>query len=284
MNKEEFLKKIETELKISKNADATIKNYLFYNEKLLRATNKQPEDMTIDDVKQFIADNLTEKAASSIILFLASIRYAYTSILNKDITASIKRPKKERKIPAVLTKEEVKRLIAALTNQKSKLMISLIYACGFRVSELVNLKPVDLEFEEKIGHARQAKGRKDRIFNIPDFLLNDLKKQAEQQRHAHQTYLFTGPKGQLSVRNLQKIVQTARKRAEIQKNVHPHTLRHSFATHLLESGTDIRMIQELLGHANLNTTQQYAHISAEQIKKVKSPIDTLNEMKEKEEK
>jgi len=275
MQKEEFLKKTETELKISKNSNSTIKNYIFFNKKLLDFANKTPDEITIDDVKSFMAENLTDKAASSIVLFLAAIKYAYFNILKKDITQGIKRPKKESKIPVVLTKEEVKKLINSITNKKSKLMISLIYACGFRVSELVNLKPIDLDFDEKTGHARQAKGRKDRMFNIPDFLINELKEQAEQQKQAHQTFLFSGPKGQLSTRNLQKIVKSAAKKANISKSVHPHTFRHSFATHLLEEGTDIRLIQELLGHTNLNTTERYTHVSAEQIKKVKSPIDTL---------
>ena len=275
MNKEEFLKKIETELKISKNSNSTIKNYIFFNEKLLSFSNKNPDEITTDNVKQFMAENLTDKASSSVVLFLAAIRYSYFNILKKDITAEIRRPKKETKIPVVLTKEEVRKLITALTNKKSKLMISLIYACGFRVSELVNLKPSDLDFAEKIGHARQAKGRKDRMFNIPGFLLEELKEQAEQQRNSHQTFLFSGPKGQLSTRNIQKIVKAASKKAGIQKSIHPHTLRHSFATHLLEEGTDIRLIQELLGHANLNTTERYTHVSSEQLKKVKSPIDTL---------
>lgn len=275
MQKEEFLKKTETELKISKNSNSTIKNYTFFNKKLLDFANKTPDETTIDDVKSFMAENLTDKAASTIVLFLAAIKYAYFNILKKDITQGIKRPKKESKIPVVLTKEEVKKLINSITNKKSKLMISLVYACGFRVSELVNLKLIDLDFNEKTGHARQAKGRKDRVFNIPDFLINELKEQAEQQKQAHQTFLFSGPKGRLSTRNLQKIVKSAAKKANVSKSVHPHTLRHSFATHLLEEGTDIRLIQELLGHTNLNTTERYTHVSTEQIKKVKSPIDTL---------
>lgn len=284
MQKEEFLKKLETELKISKNSEYTIRNYLFFNEKLLSFSGKQPDDINVDDVKQFMAEKLTDKAASSVILFLSALKYAYSNILKKDITTEIKRPKRERKIPAVLSKDEVRKLINSLNNKKSKLMISLIYACGFRVSELVNLKPSDLDFAEKIGHARQAKGKKDRIFNIPEFLLQELREQADMQREKHQTYLFTGPKGQISPRNLQKIVKKVAKKAGIEKQVHPHTLRHSFATHLLESGTDIRVIQELLGHASISTTELYTHISTEQLRKVKSPIDNLMKNKETEEK
>ncbi len=277
MEKEEFLQKLETELKISKNSGYTIRNYLFANSNLLNFTEKSPEQINIDDVKNYMANNLGDKASSSVIVFLSAIRYAYENILSKDITAGIKRPKKEKRIPNVLTKEEIRKLIRACDNKKSKLMISLLYACGFRVSELTNLKIDDFDFDEKIGHVRQAKGKKDRIFNIPGFLFSDLQKQTKNQKQISKEFLFSGPKEKLSSRNIQKIVRSTAKRAEIKKQVHPHTLRHSFATHLLENGVDIRKIQELLGHADLSTTQIYTHISTEELKKIKSPIDALME-------
>ena len=276
MDKQEFLQKLETELKISKNSEYTIRNYLAANSHLIDFTKKSPEELSEDDVKLYLVENLIEKSSSSTILFLAAIKYAFSNILKKDITTDIKRPKKEKKLPIVLTKEEVKKLISSINNQKSKLMVSVLYACGFRVSELVNLKINDLDFNEKIGHARQAKGKKDRIFNIPDFLLTELQSQAETQQNQSE-YLFSGPNGNLSSRNIQKIVSKAAKKAEINKQVSPHTLRHSFATHLLENGTDIRFIQTLLGHNSLSTTQIYTHVSTEQIKKIKSPIDSLME-------
>lgn len=275
MEKSDFLHKLEIELKIAKNSPHTLRNYLEINKNLLEHANKYPEQINEDDVKAYQAENLSESASSSIILFLAAIKYAYFNILKRDITSGIKRPKKERRIPSVLTKEEVKKMLEVLDNKKSKLMISLLYACGFRVSELLSLKVENLNFDEKTGHIRQGKGRKDRMFNIPEFLFQELKDQVASQHSNNQEFLFTGNQGRLSSRNIQKIVEKARIRAGIQKEVHPHTFRHSFATHLLESGTDIRVIQELLGHADLNTTQIYTHISQEQLKKVKSPLDRL---------
>jgi len=275
MEKEEFLKKLETELKISKNSPHTIRNYLSANSQLVNFSHKAPDQINEDDVKSFMAENLTEKSSMSAILFLSSIKYAYSNLLKNDITRNIRRPKRERKIPSVLTKEEVKILLDSIANKKSQLMISLIYAGGFRVSELTNLKIQDLQFEEKVGYIRNAKGKKDRIFNIPDFLFKDLKEQANLQRSQQKEFLFSGPKGYLSTRNLQKIVEKARIKAGIQKEVHPHTLRHSFATHLLEKGIDIRLIQILLGHASISTTELYTHISKEQIKNIKSPIEEL---------
>lgn len=275
MNQQEFLEKLRVELKISKNSGYTLRNYLRANQDLLNFTGKQPEEITEDDVKLFMAERLSESSSSSIIVFLSALRFAYSNLLKKDVTIEIKRPKREKRIPAVLTKEEVKRLFNALPNKKSKLMVSMVYACGFRVSELLNLKLNDLNFEEMICQVRQAKGKKDRIVNIPQFLLKNLKKQTIVQQESKQDYLFTGPKGRLTDRNIQKIVRIAAKKAGIEKEVHPHTLRHSFATHLLENGVDIRKIQELLGHADLSTTQIYTHISTEELKKIKSPIDSL---------
>jgi site-specific recombinase XerD len=275
MNKEEFLKKIEVELKISKNSEYTIRNYLIANQTLLDFAKKSPEQLNSDDVKSYMAENLSDKASSSIILFLAAIKYAHSNILNNDITVPIRRPKKEKRIPDVLTKEEVKQLINSISNEKSKLMVSLMYACGFRVSELVNLKLGDFDFAQKIGHVRQGKGKKDRVFNIPDFLIDNLKEYSEKQKQENQEHLFSGPKGRLSPRNIEKIVQLAAKKAQIQKDVHPHTLRHSFATHLLENGTDIRIIQEILGHSSISTTELYTHISNLKLKEIKSPIDSL---------
>lgn len=275
MKKEEFLKKLEVELKISKNSEHTVKNYSRANSELIDFTNKQPEDIKEEDVKEFLADRMTEKASSSIILFLSAVKYAYSNILGRDPTVRIKRPRKERRLPTVLTKEEVKKLIDAAGSAKSKLIISLMYACGLRVSELTGLSVDNFNFEEKIGHVRQAKGRKDRIFNIPASLHNQLENYAGKQKAAENQFLFTGPKGKLSERNIQKIVSNTGKKAGLNKSVHCHTLRHSFATHLLESGTDIRKIQELLGHADLSTTQIYTHISTEELKKIKSPIDSL---------
>lgn len=275
MNREEFLKKLVVELKISKNSNHTLRNYLDYNSKFLDFIKKSPKDIDENDVKLFMSENLSNKASSSIIVFLSALKYAYSNILGKDVTIKIKRPKKEKKIPEVLTKDEIKRILDSMSNKKSKLIVSLLYACGMRVSEILNLKISDFDFDNKTGNIRQGKGKKDRVFNIPQFLAKDLKKQSEEQKNSNKIFLFTGPKGSLSSRNIQKIVSLAAGKAGIKKQVHPHTLRHSFATHLLENGTDIRLIQELLGHSDLSTTQLYAHVSSLQLKKIKSPLDEL---------
>ena len=277
MKKEEFLKKLEIELKVSKNSEYTLKNYMKFNELFLAFILKDLSEIDEDDVKLYIAENLSERSAISTIMFLAALKYSTSAILKKDLTANIKRPKREKRIPTVLTKDEVKALFEALNTKKSRLMISLMYATGMRVSELISLKINDLNFEERIGNIQQGKGKKDRFFNIPDFLFLELKNSAERERNDGRIFLFSGWDGKkMSARNLQKIVKTATKKAGIKKDIHCHTLRHSFATHLLEDGTDIRFIQHLLGHSSISTTELYTHISPASIKKIKSPIDNLN--------
>jgi len=173
----------------------------------------------------------------------------------------------------VLTKEEVKKLIDATENKTHRLMLMLLYSSGIRLSELVNLKAGDLELEQAMGWVRSGKGAKDRLFIISKNLTGELKDFAAAKKR--DDFLFSGRNGRMTPRNVQKIVASSAKKAGIEKNVHPHTLRHSLATHLLEDGTDIRKIQTLLGHSNLSTTQIYTHVSMEELKKIKNPLDGL---------
>ena len=272
MECEEFLKRLETEIKISKLSEYTLKNYLDLNKKFLQHANKKPEQIEQQDVKYFLADKMTERASSSIILFLASIRFAYLGILGSDPTLGIKRPKKEKKIPEVLSKQEVLLLIDAANTLKSAIILKLLYSSGLRVSEIVNLKKENLNFEENIGWVREGKGKKDRMFIFSKKLSKILQKFIN--KNPSWNYVFS-KENSLTTRNIQKIVQGVTKKTGINKRVHPHTLRHSFATHLLDSGVDLRKIQELLGHSSIATTQIYTHISNEQLKSIKNPLDSL---------
>lgn len=276
MFKEDFLQRLSTEIKISKKSDYTVRNYVDINKKLLSSANKEPESITSQDVKNFLANNYNNRATNSTILALAAIRYAYKKVLRSDPTLEIERPKKDKSLPVVLSKEEVMKLIEATDTKKSKLMLSLMYAIGLRVSELINLKKVDLNINERTGYIRRGKGKKDRVFNIPQYLSDELKDIISEPGE----YLFSGPNGRLSTRNIQQIVTRAGIKAGLTKNVHCHTLRHSFATHLHESGVDIRDIQVLLGHSDISTTQIYTHISNESIKKIESPLDTMMKKKD----
>ena len=183
----------------------------------------------------------------------------------------MKTPKIARKLPEVLTKDEVKLLLKAVTHTKSRIIIKLLYSSGIRLSECLNIKIKDLNLKEKYGWVRGGKGGKDRMFILSEDVCDELWKYTLQR----QGFVFQGKNGALSPRNVQKIVRKAAEKAGINKIITPHKLRHSFATHLLEAGTDIRIIQELLGHSNLQTTQIYTKVSQEQMKKVRSPLDML---------
>jgi integrase/recombinase XerD len=269
-----MLKRLETELKLRGFSRETVKAYLFHNRKFLHFVNKSPEGVEEEDVKGFIGHLMEKKAApSSIILARAALRFFYEEVLGKNVM-TVKAPKMSKKLPVVLSKGEVKQLINAAATEKSKLLIKLLYSSGLRLSECINLRVNDLELNEKVGWVRKGKGSKDRLFILSSSLAEELRDYVV--KNELKSYLFTNKKDQnLSSRNIQKIIARSAKKAGISKSISPHTLRHSFATHLLESGTDIRKIQELLGHSNLQTTQIYTKVSTEELKKVKSPLDEL---------
>lgn len=264
------LEKLKTELKLRGFSHLTVRNYAFFVEKFLKQSNKSIDIVTEDDVKAYLGDLISNKSKSTTMLAAAALKFFFTEILKKPVSG-IKIPKKDRKLPEVLTKDEVKALIASAETKKSKLMISLLYSSGLRVSELVKLKSQDVRFEENIGWARGGKGGKDRMFILSNQLVHELQDYLSKKEY---NYIFSKEKP-LTTRNVQKIIKRLRDKASINKKVTPHTLRHSFATHLLESGTDIRLIQTLLGHASLSTTQLYTHVSSEQLKKIQNPLDRL---------
>ena len=272
MNTDEFLKKLETEMKIAKLSAYTIRNYMQFNKQLLEYTQKPVEYIDAHEVKYFLAEKMNLRSSSSTILFLSAIKFACLTVLGKDPTVGIKRPKNEKKLPAVLSKQEVTSLFNAAVTKKSRLILELLYSSGLRVSEIVKLKPGDIDFKENVGWVREGKGKKDRLFVLSGKLSKKLKKFLE--LNPRTTYIFSKDKP-LTTRNIQKIVKKASYNAEIHKSVHPHTLRHSFATHLLDAGIDLRKIQFLLGHASIATTQMYTHVSQEQVKSIKNPLDTL---------
>ncbi|MBI5148368.1 tyrosine-type recombinase/integrase [Candidatus Pacearchaeota archaeon] len=266
------LEKLKTEMKLRGFSDKTISSYLFFNEKFLQFINKKPEEITTDDVKRYLAELIDKKSRSTVSLAISAIKFFYEAILKKNFE-ELKIPKLEKKLPIVLTKQEIKHLIEASETKKSSLLLSVLYATGLRVSELTNLKKEDLNLQEKIGWVRSGKGKKDRLFILPEKLIQELQ---DYVSNLQSEFLFPGRENdRMTSRNIQKIINKTAERAGIKKKVTPHTLRHSFGTHLLENGVDIRKIQELLGHSNLSTTQIYTHLSTDELKKIRSPLDTI---------
>lgn len=269
------LEKLKTEMKLRGLSDKTISTYLFFNGKFLDFIKKGEAEISADDIKKYFASLMDQKSRNTMMLAYSALRFYYDAILKKNIFIDIRMPKKEQTMPNVLSKEEIKKLIETAQTGKSKFIISFLYATGMRVSELVNLKKEDMNLSEKTGWIRRGKGKKDRLFIIPEKILPEIQKFSGDNKD--NPYLFASESAvkHLTPRDIQKIIKNTTKLAGINKKVSPHTLRHSFGTHLLDEGVDIRRIQELLGHSSLQTTQIYTHISTEELKKIKSPLDNL---------
>jgi integrase/recombinase XerD len=205
-----------------------------------------------------------------------AVKLFYSRMTKRQLDpGEIHRPKQGRKLPNVLSKEEVKAILEAPTNIKHKTMLSLIYACGLRRSELLNLKPTNIDSKRHLLIIHNAKGKKDSIVPVSDKLIKLLREYYKMYKP--EVWLFEGqkPTEPYSEKSLQSVLKLALQKAGIKKPVTLHWLRHSYATHLLESGTDLRYIQELLGHKSSKTTEIYTHVTEKSLKKIKSPFDDL---------
>ena len=205
-----------------------------------------------------------------------SIKLYFKTIKQTKIEVDkIHRPKRAKVLPNVLSKEEVKAILEAHSNGKHKMMLSLIYSCGLRCGELLALKPVNIDSKRNIVLLKNSKGKKDRIAPLSPKILEMLREYYKLYKPTN--YLFEGQKPGTSydARSLQSVLKQALQKAGISKPVTLHWLRHSYATHLLESGTDLRYIQELLGHNSSKTTEIYTHVSTKSIQQIKSPFDDL---------
>lgn len=264
-----LLKKLKRELEIRNFSQQTIKGYLYSVGKFLESSNGK--GLNENSVKDYIQKGLRIKNPSSIRKDLFAIKFFFKNVLKQKI--KVPNPKKNQTLPEILTIKEISQIIHVTSNIKHKLIIKLLYGCGLRVSEIVNLKKEDLNFNEDLIHIKLAKGKKDRFVKIPDSITEELKKYCELDNSG---ILFSSNRGgKLTKDTIQKIIQNSAKKAKIKKRVYPHLLRHSFATHLLEQGTDLRIIQKLLGHSDIKTTQIYTQISQASIKNIKSPLDNI---------
>lgn len=206
-----------------------------------------------------------------------AIKLFFAEIENKKIEIElIHRPKRPKLLPNVLSKEEIKELLVALGNIKHRTMLSLIYSCGLRRSELLNLKPNDIDSIRGVIIIRQSKGKKDRIAPLSQKTIEMIR--IYQESYKPGTWLFEGQikNEQYDERSLASVLKQALAKTAINKPVTLHWLRHSYATHLLEAGTDLRYIQEILGHSSSKTTEIYTHVSTKSIQQIKSPFDDLD--------
>ena len=245
-----------------------------------RYFHKSPEELGPKHIREYQL-YLLEKKKCSWAHFnqtVCALRFLYRITLEKNwVVDRIPFPRRERKLPEVLSQSEVVQFLAAIRKLKYRVALTTAYAAGLRLSEILNLRVSDIDSKRMTIRVRQGKGHKDRYVMLSPKLLDLLRQYWETQRPT--TWLFPGKtkQDQLNEGVLQHVARRARQRSGLKKRITTHTLRHCFATHLLEAGTDIRTIQLLMGHATLQTTVQYIHISQGAVAAVRSPFDELPE-------
>ncbi|MEA3398709.1 MAG: tyrosine-type recombinase/integrase, partial [Patescibacteria group bacterium] len=242
----------------------------------LNYCKKDPTTIKESDIKQYVQYLLEQRNVSSATARLAvnALKFYYSNIKKRRFNYLFKTnmSKRAKRLPVVLSKSEVARLLNVVVNSKHKLILSLMYSAGLRVSEVVKLKAEDFDFDDKILWVRQGKGKKDRQTIISEKLEPALIKLVKAKEKGE--YMFVGqrPGRHLSTRSVENVFSKALENADIKKQATCHSLRHSFATHLLEDGTDIRYIQRLLGHRSLTTTQIYTAVTNQALRDIKSPL------------
>jgi site-specific recombinase XerD len=276
----ELKESMRRELKLRNYSYRTIKAYLQHMTDFTRHFGKSPDKMGNQAIIEYLVHMTEDRKVSASYRnqAISALKFFYGKVLNRKIEIDgLPRPKKDFKLPAVLSKEEVTRLFAAVRNRKHLAILMLIYSSGMRVGEVVRLKPEDIDSERKLIRVRGGKGRKDRYTILSDFALNVVREYYLAWKP--EKYLFPGNRkgSHLHERSVQNVLYDARKRAGLSKRFSTHALRHSFATHLLESGTDLRYIQELLGHKSARTTQIYTHVTRRDIARIVSPLDRMME-------
>jgi site-specific recombinase XerD len=269
--------RLESELRARKYSPRTIKIYLYYNRSFCRRMRKRPEEICGEDIKNYLSylDKTRDLSASSMNLAISALKFFYTNVMKRDVVADRHRPRQDKKLPEVLSESEVQKLLGCEKNPKHRLLLMLAYSSGLRVSEVVALKKEHIDFKRRTILVRSGKGRTDRYTLLSDRAAEFLLQYCS--FHNIGDWIFSGYPADhhLSIRSAQTIFDKALQKAQIAKQATIHSLRHTFATHLLERGTDIRYIQELLGHAALRTTQRYTHVARRTVLKIRSPLDTL---------
>ncbi len=274
MNKEEILQKLKESIILRRYSKQTLKSYFYNCDKFLNWIGQSSLNINEMAVREYFLFLLSKDYDSSTIRQIrASIDFMFKIVFGKELDKIyVPLPKKKKELPKVLSKFEIKYLIDKTKNEKHNLVIKLLYSSGLRLSELINLKREDIESQRGVVKVRQGKGKKDRITLLSEKLSKELF-DFVCKTNFKTKYLFEGRKGKYSKKSVQKILENASK--GLNKRVTPHMLRHSFATHLLEAGTDIRYIQKLLDHSNLETTQIYTKVANTELLKIKSPLDEL---------
>ena len=252
-----------------------------YRQHLLRFNRWLDRDLidaNEESIRAYLLYLLNEKTISAAYQnqVVSALKFYFDRVCKTPkIIASIPRPRRDRSLPSVLSRDEVIHIFSTVANIKHRAALMLAYASGLRVSEVVRLRIEDIDSQRHLIHIRRAKGRKDRMVPLADVALEILRSYWYACRPT--TWLFPGakPDRHLSKRTVQRVLERARERSGIQKPFSMHSLRHSFATHMLEDGIDLRYVQEFLGHANPKTTMIYTHVTQKDVQRIRSPLDNI---------
>jgi len=269
---QDYLKKTETELILRNYSGKTITSYIRCLKEFFQFLEYNFEVLNINKIKEFLLKKQEKEYASQTVnLYLNAIKFFYRDVVKNTQKIDLKFAKRSKKLPVILNYEEIQTIIDCITNEKHKLLISLAYSAGLRVSEVINLQVQDINLDELTIHIKNAKGKKDRITVFSKKLQDKLSK-IMISRDCNEYIFISERGGKLTARTAQLILEHGLHKANIKKNATFYSLRHSFATHLLENGTDVRYVQELLGHANIRTTQLYTKVTNPILKNIKSPL------------
>lgn len=265
-------------LKQKRYSESTVKTYTHYFKDFAAFFDgRNLCDVTKEEIDGYILQLIQERdiSVSQQNQRINAIKFYYEKVLGREKKHySIERPRKEKKLPDVLSKEEIGAMLKSTENLKHKTLIAIIYSCGLRRSEAINLKIEDIDSRRMMIKIRGAKGKKDRFVQLSAGLLELLRDYYKEYKP--KVWIFEGQKGgQYGAESILQVVKTSALRAGIKKRVFPHILRHSYATHQLEQGVDIRFIQQWLGHESLKTTQRYTHVSENNFRHFKNPLDEL---------
>ena len=266
------------DLRIRNYAPNTRKLYVEHVARFALHFGRSPAELGGEEIRGYLHHLVEERKVSwsYINQVICALRFLYRVTLGQPQSIEpVVFPRKERRLPTVLSPEEVVRFFEAVRNPKHRVLLLTAYAAGLRVSELVGLRLEDVDSKRMVIHVRRSKGNKDRIVMLSPVLLEELRSYARWARP--RKWLFAGqdPARPLGVRAVQKACQRAGEAAGLGKRVSVHTLRHSFATHLVETGTDLRLVQTLLGHSSLRTTAIYTHVSNDRLQQTPSPLERL---------
>lgn len=272
------LKHFQEQIILKGYSENTLRTYTLEFAQLLYILKSYPVDeLTPDRLRSYFlyCHQTLKLSESGIHSRINAIKFYYEQVLHREkMFFDIPRPKKPMTLPKMLNKKEVQKIIEVTQNPKHKLMLKLAYGMGLRVSELVSLKISDIDSSTMLVRIEQGKGKKDRVVPLPESVLEDMRSYYKDYRP--KIYLFEGQHGgQYSIRSAQQVFKSALKKGGIKKKIGIHGLRHSYATHLLETGTDIRLIKDLLGHHSVKTTEIYTHVTDLTKSKIKSPLDLL---------